>query len=109
MTITITRNDTDRNDSDRNDSDRNDSDRKDSRTDPAKTLVRARRDAALERLNGGKPRPVKQGLAGRAGGWARGSVARTKPSRRAVQRRVPKPLEQLGPAPAVYYAIVVII
>ena len=109
MTITITRNDTDRNDTDRNDTDRNDSDRKDSRTDPAKTQVRARRDAALERLNGGKPRPVKQGLAGRAGGWARGSVARTKPSRRAVQRRVPKPLEQLGPAPAVYYAIVVII
>ena len=54
-------------------------------------------------------RPAKAGLAGRAGGWARGSVSRTKPSRRAVQRRVPKPLEQLGPAPAVYYAIVVIV
>lgn len=74
-----------------------------------KAQVRARRDAALERLNGGRARTVKEGFAGRAGGWARGSVARTKPSRRAVQRRAPKPLEQLGPAPAVYYAIIVIV
>jgi cell division protein FtsW len=81
----------------------------DSRPDSRKAQVHARRDAALERLNGGRPRPVKQGFTGRATGWARGSVSRTKPSRRAVQRRVPKPLEQLGPAPAVYYAIVVIV
>jgi cell division protein FtsW len=79
------------------------------RDDSRKAQVRARRDAALERLNGGRPVPVKEGLTGRATGWARGSVSRTKPSRRAVQRRVPKQLEQLGPAPAVYYAIVVIV
>ena len=79
------------------------------RDDSRKAQVRARRDAALERLNGGRPRPVKGGVSGRMSGWARGSVSRTKPSRRAVQRRVPKQLEQLGPAPAVYYAIVVIV
>jgi hypothetical protein len=93
MTITIARNDTSRPDTARDES--------------RKAQVRARRDAALERLNGGqarpeRPRSLKQRLAGRAGGWARGSVSRTKPSRRAVQRRVPKPHEQLGPAPAVY-------
>jgi len=63
----------------------------DSRPDSRKAQVHARRDAALERLNGGGPRPVKQGFTGRATGWARGSVSRTKPSRRAVQRRVPIP------------------
>ena len=79
-------------------------------TGRVKAQVRARRDAALGRLNGGQRASGEaSGLAGRAGGWARGSVSRTKPSRRAVQRRVPKPLEQLGPAPAVYYAIVVIV
>ena len=56
------------------------------RDNSRKAQVQARRDAALERLNGGRPREVRRGLAGRAGGWARGSVARTKPSRRAVQR-----------------------
>ncbi len=66
--------------------------------------VRARREAALDRLNGGRPRPAREGLAGRVK-----SPARTKPSRRAVQRATPKPVEQLGPAPTVYYAIVVII
>ena len=38
----------------------------------------------------------------------RGS-SKTKPSRRAVQRSTPKVIEQLGPAPALYYAIVVIV
>jgi cell division protein FtsW len=71
--------------------------------------VRARREAALDRLNGGQPRPVKDGIGGRANRWARGSVSRTKPSRRAMQRTTPKAIEQLGPAPAVYYAIVVIV
>ncbi len=82
------------------------------RTAPAeskRTDVRARREAALERLSGGQPRQEKDGLTGRANRWAQGSVARTKPSRRAVQRKAPKPVEQLGPAPVVYYAIVVIV
>ena len=64
--------------------------------------VRARREAALDRLNGGRARPPKSGSVGRG-------AARTKPSRRAVQKAEPKAVEQLGPAPAVYYAIVVIV
>jgi cell division protein FtsW len=48
--------------------------------------VRARRQAALERLNGG---------------------GRAKPSRRAVQTKQVLPAEQLGPPPAVYYVILV--
>jgi cell division protein FtsW len=75
----------------------------------SKSDVRARREAALDRLNGGQPRPDRSGFAGRAGRWARGSVARSKPSRRAVQPKAPRPVEQLGPAPGVYYAIVVIV
>jgi cell division protein FtsW len=71
--------------------------------------VRARREAALGRLSGGQPRPARDGLTGRTSRWAHGGVARTKPSRRAVQRTTPKPVEQLGPAPVVYYAIVVIV
>ena len=46
MTITITRTDT-------------------PPAESRKALVRARRDAALERLNGGRARPTKQGLFGR--------------------------------------------
>jgi cell division protein FtsW len=38
-----------------------------------------------------------------------GGVRRGKPSRRAVQRPEPRPTERLGPAPIVYYGIVVII
>ncbi len=57
--------------------------------------VRARRQAALERLTG------ESGGSGRA--------RRAKPSRRAVQVKEPKPIEQLGPTPGVFYAIVVIV
>jgi cell division protein FtsW len=57
--------------------------------------VRARREAALERLHGGTNRT--------------GSIRRTKPSRRAVQVRQPRAIEQLGPTPAVFYAIMVIV
>ncbi len=60
--------------------------------------VRARRQAALDRLGGG---------ASRDGGS--GSTRRTKPSRRAVQQPTVRPIEQLGPPPGVYYAIVVIV
>ena len=59
--------------------------------------VRARREAALDRLNGGK----KSG--------ERGGPRRAKPSRRAVQQAQPKAIEQLGPPPGVYYAIAVIV
>jgi len=110
MTITISSNDTGVLDTPGDQTRPENTPRQDTaRENTRKSQVQARRDAALERLNGGRPRPEKQGFAGRAGGWARGSVSRTKPSRRAVQRRVPKQLEQLGPAPAVYYAIVVIV
>lgn len=62
--------------------------------------VRARREAALDRLHGGN-RPTSP-TAGRR--------ARTvKPSRRAVQRTEVRAREVLGPAPRLYYAIVVII
>jgi cell division protein FtsW len=57
--------------------------------------VRARREAALERLNGGANRT--------------GSSRRTKPSRRAVQTKEPRVVEQLGPTPAVFYAIMLIV
>jgi len=56
--------------------------------------VRERREAALERINGG-PRP-----SGRSG-----APKRVKPSRRAVQLREPRPAEQLGPTPGIYYWI----
>lgn len=59
--------------------------------------VRARREAALERLNGGS--------AQRGGARPR----RTKPSRRAVQQRQPRPIEQLGPPPGLYYVIAVVV
>lgn len=57
--------------------------------------VRARREAALERLNGGSDRS--------------GSARRTKPSRRAVQLKEPRAVEQLGATPAVFYAIMIIV
>ncbi len=59
--------------------------------------VRARRDAALDRLNGGKPR------------GERGGPRRAKPSRRAIQQPQPRAIEQLGPPAGVYYAIAVIV
>lgn len=59
--------------------------------------VRARREAALERLQSGS---------GRSGG--RSGVRRTKPSRRAVQRPQLRPIERLGPPPGVYYGIAVV-
>jgi cell division protein FtsW len=77
--------------------------------------LQARREAALERLGGGaRPRrsdpDEESGLPTRVGRFGPPrSVPRTKPSRRAVQRRQPKPIEQLGPAPVVYYVIVVIV
>jgi cell division protein FtsW len=60
--------------------------------------VRARRDAALDRLHGGAPR------ASRAG-----SPRRAKPSRRAVQQAAPRPRERLGPTPGLFYVIMVIV
>lgn len=65
--------------------------------------VRARREAALDRLQGGSRRKPGRDAAGRS---TRRSV---KPSRRAVQRKQIEPREVLGPAPRLYYAIVVII
>lgn len=56
--------------------------------------VRARRAAALDRLQGGKDRS---------------SARRTKPTRRAIQRTQLPAREVLGPAPRFYYAIVVIV
>jgi cell division protein FtsW len=74
--------------------------------------VRARREAALGRLNGGTA--AVRASAARAGGAApvrarRVKPSRVKPSRRAVQRTTPKAIEQLGPAPGLYYAIIVIV
>lgn len=60
--------------------------------------VRARREAALDRLHGGSRRP----------GAAPGRRA-AKPSRRAVQRKQVQAREVLGPAPRFYYAIIVVI
>src|SRR5690606_16074740 len=65
--------------------------------------VRARREAALDRLHGGSRRP--------AGGAAARPTRRrgAKPSRRAVQLKQVEAREVLGPAPRLYYAIIVII
>jgi len=65
--------------------------------------VRARREAALDRLHGGSRR--------RPGSDAAGGVRRrgAKPSRRAVQLKQVEAREVLGPAPGLYYAIIVII
>lgn len=65
--------------------------------------VRARREAALDRLHGGTRR--------RPGGapGARTRRRTAKPTRRAVQRTRPAARELLGPAPRFYYAIIVII
>lgn len=84
--------------------------------------VQARRAAALERLNGGPSRvpSVARATARRAVGEvaldehivpkrSRVRPSRTKPSRRAVQQSTPRIVEQLGPAPGTYYAIVVIV
>lgn len=60
--------------------------------------VRARREAALDRLNGG-----------RSSAGERSSPRRAKPSRRAVQQTQPRAIEQLGPPPGVYYMIAVIV
>lgn len=60
--------------------------------------VHDRRDAALQRLHGGKERPTR-----------RGSARRAKPTRRNVQIGEPKTREQLGPTPGVYYVIMVIV
>lgn len=67
---------------------------------PFTSDVRARREAALDRLHGGSRRsPAASGVRRRT----------AKPSRRAVQRRTVAPREVLGPAPRLYYAIIVII
>ncbi len=84
--------------------------------------VQARRQAALERLgidpDGPRPgvrrRPdgeVPSELTGgrAATGRPRQRVRRGKPSRRAVQRPEVQPIEQLGPAPVIYYVIVIVI
>lgn len=63
--------------------------------------VRARRDAALDRLHGGsRPQRDAPGRTKRRG---------VKPSRRAVQRKQVVPREVLGPAPRLYYGIIVIV
>ena len=68
--------------------------------------VRARREAALERLHGGN----RDRQSGTDTGADRHRVARrTKPSRRAVQQPKPRAIEQLGPTPGIYYAIFVIV
>ena len=56
--------------------------------------VRARREAALGRINGGSRQP--------GGG---GSPRRVKPRRRVVTLREPRPVEMLGPTPGIYYWI----
>lgn len=68
---------------------------------PGTSGVRARREAALERLNGGRQRSGPQ--AGRS------PARRAKPTRRAAQRPTPQAREVLGPAPGTYYAIVVVV
>ena len=57
--------------------------------------VRARREAALDRLHGGADHSKQ--------------ARRAKPSRRAVQVKEPRAVEQLGPTPGVFYAILVIV
>ncbi len=64
--------------------------------------VRARREAALQRLHGGA-------RAGAARTGKQGSPGRAKPARRAVQRSAPRPAEQLGSTPGVYYVIAVVV
>ena len=61
----------------------------------ANSDVRARRQAALDRLHGGANRSKR--------------ARRAKPSRRAVQMKEPRAREQLGPTPGVFYAIMVIV
>ncbi len=56
--------------------------------------VKARREAALERINGGPKRTSPSG-----------SPKRAKPSRRVVQIKEPRTREVLGPAPGLYYWI----
>ncbi len=58
--------------------------------------VRARREAALDRLHGGSTDRSS-------------TPRRAKPTRRAVQRPEPKAIEQLGPTPGVYYVIAVVV
>ena len=57
--------------------------------------VKARREAALDRINGG---PRRKNESGR-------SPRRNKPLRRMVQIREPRPAEVLGPTPGIYYWI----
>ncbi len=76
--------------------------------------VRARREAALERLHGGSPgtghrRPDAGGRSGPSGTGRQGSARRAKPARRAVQRSTPRTDEQLGPTPGLYYVISVVV
>jgi len=59
------------------------------------TDVKARRQAALDRLTGETN--------------GSGTARRSKPSRRAVQVTAPRVAEQLGPTPGVFYAIMVIV
>jgi cell division protein FtsW len=68
--------------------------------------VRARREAALERLHGGNGRRPgsEAGVVDRLQG-----IRRAKPMRRAIQRPEPRAVEELGPTPGIYYAIVVIV
>jgi cell division protein FtsW len=66
--------------------------------------VRARREAALTRINGGRTASSPDGRPVRTR-----AARRIKPSRRAVQRAEPKPVERLGAAPWTYYAIIVIV
>ncbi len=61
----------------------------------ANSDVRARRQAALDRLHGGANRSKR--------------ARRAKPSRHAVQMKEPRAREQLGPTPGVFYAIMVIV
>ena len=68
--------------------------------------VRARREAALDRLHGGaRPRRGTEG--GRS--IRRPARGTAKPARRAVQRKQAAARELLGPAPRFYYAIIVIV
>jgi len=61
---------------------------------PTPADVRARREAALERINGGPSRSTRSG-----------GPKRAKPSRRVVQVREPRAPEVLGPTPGIYYWI----
>lgn len=63
--------------------------------------VRARREAALDRLHGGTRRRSESG--------PRPTRRNVKPARRAIQRTEVRAREVLGPAPRFYYAIIVIV